>query len=61
MQEEKDNWIQIQCKSIDDDMRYGKYNKRAYNTLEILTKSSRRTTSIIEDNNGKHYLKTLRS
>ena len=53
MQEAKDNWIQIQCKSIDDDIIYGIYNKRAYNTLIMLTKSSRRTTSIIEDNNGK--------
>ena len=34
-------------------MKYGRYNKRAYNTLTILTKSSRRTTSIIEDSNGK--------
>ena len=39
MQEAKDNWIQIQCKSIDDDMRYVRYNKRDYNTLKILTKS----------------------
>ena len=53
MQEAKYNWIQIQCKSIDDDMIYGRYNKRAYNTLTILTKSSRRTTYIIEDSNGK--------
>ena len=34
-------------------MRYGRYNKIAYNTLTILTKSSRRDTSIIEDSNGK--------
>ena len=53
MQESKDNWIKIQCKSIDEDMRYGIYNKRYYNTLKILTKSSRRITSIIEDSNGK--------
>ena len=53
MQEAKDNWIQIQCISIDDDMIYERYNKRAYNTLNILTKSTRRTTSIIEDSNVK--------
>ena len=52
MQEAKDNCIQLQCKSIDDEMRYGRYNKIAYNTLKILTKSSR-TISIIEDSNGK--------
>ena len=53
MQDAKDNWIQIQCNPIDDDMRYGRYNKRAYNTLKILTKSSRITTFIIEDSNRK--------
>ena len=43
---------QIQCKSIDNEMRYGRYNKRSYNTLKILTKSLRRATSIIEDSIG---------
>ena len=33
-----DDWIQTQCKSIDDDMQHGRYNKRAYETLKMLTK-----------------------
>ena len=49
LKEEKDNWIQIQYKSIDDEMIYGRYNNISYNTLNILTKSSRITNSIIED------------
>ena len=34
-------------------MRYGRYNKIAYNILKMLKKSSRITTSIIDDSNGK--------
>ena len=34
----KEDWIQTQCKSIDDDMKHGKHNKRAYETLKMLTK-----------------------
>ena len=48
----KDDWIQTQCKSIDDDMKHGRHNKRAYETLKMLTKTTPRSTSIIEDSNG---------
>ena len=48
----KEDWIQTQCKSIDDDMKHGRHNKRAYETLKILTKTTPRSTSIIEDRNG---------
>ena len=49
MQKAKDDWIQFQCKSIEDYMRHGRYNKRAYETLITLTKTIPRSTSIIED------------
>ena len=52
----KDQWIQMQCKSINEDMTYGRYNKRAYETLKSLTKTPARSTSIIssiEDKNGQ--------
>ena len=45
-QEVKDNWIQIQCKSIDHDMGCERHYNRAYETQNILTKSSRRNTSV---------------
>ena len=48
----KEDWIQTQCKSIDDDIKHGRHNKRAYETLKILTKTTPRSTSIIEDRNG---------
>ena len=34
-------------------MKYGRHNKRAYQTLRTLTKTSPKSISIIEDNNGK--------
>ena len=40
----------MQCKSIDDDIKYGRYNKRAHQIRRTLTKTS---PIIIEDNNGK--------
>ena len=43
----------MQCKSINKDMKYGRHNKRAYETLKILTKTPARSTSIIEDKNGQ--------
>ena len=52
MQKAKDDWIQCQCKSIDDDMKHGRHNKRAYETLITLTMIIPRSTLIIEDNNG---------
>ena len=48
----KEQWIQMQCKSINEDMKYGRHNKRAYETLKSLTKTPSRITPIIEDNNG---------
>ena len=48
----KDDWIQTHCKSIDDDMKHGRHNKRAYETLKMLTKTISRSTFIIEDSNG---------
>ena len=43
----KDQWIQMQCKSIHEDMKYGRHNKREYETLKSLTKTPARSTSII--------------
>ena len=43
----------MQCKSIDEYMKYGLHNNQAYQLLRTLTKISPRSTSIIEDNNGK--------
>ena len=51
MRKSKDDWIQCQCKYIDDDMRHGVHNKRAYEILRTLTKITPRSTSIIEDSN----------
>ena len=47
----KEDWIQTQFKSIDDDMKHGRHNKRAYETLKMLTKTTPRSISIIEDRN----------
>ena len=47
-----EDWIQTQCKSNDDDMKHGRHNKRAYETLKMLTKTTPRSTYIIEDSNG---------
>ena len=33
-------------------MKHGRHNKRAYETLKMLTKTTPRSTSIIEDSNG---------
>ena len=40
MKKAKDDWIQCQCKSIDDDMRHGRHNKRVYETLRTLTNTT---------------------
>ena len=53
MKTAKDQWIQMQCKSINEDMKYGRHNKRAYETLKSLTRTPSRSTSIIEDKNGQ--------
>ena len=47
-----EDWIQTQCKSIDIDIKHSRHNKRAYETLKMLTKTTPRSTSIIEDRNG---------
>ena len=57
----KDQWIQMQCKSINEYMKYGRHKKRAYEILKSLTKTPARSTSIIEDKNGQtlteeHYI-----
>ena len=49
----KYQWIQMLCKSINEDVKYGRHNKRAYETLKIHTKMPARSTSIIEDKNGQ--------
>ena len=49
----KYNWIQTQYKLIDEDMKYGRFSKRAYETLRTLTKTAHRQSSIIEDKQGK--------
>ena len=43
----------MQCKSINEDMKYDRHNKRAYETLKSFTKTQARSTSIIEDKNGQ--------
>ena len=51
MKTAKEQCIQMQCKSINEDMKYGRHNKRAYETLKSLTKMPARSNSIIEDKN----------
>ena len=48
----KEDWIQTQCKSIYNYMKHGRHNKRSYETLKMVTKTTPRSTSIIEDRNG---------
>ena len=53
MKNAKENRIQSQCTSINEDMSKRRANKKAYQTLKILTKSTRRKTMIILDKNNK--------
>ena len=53
MKEAKETWIQSQCTSINVDMAKGRVNKKAYQTLKILTKTTRRKTMIILDKDNK--------
>ena len=54
MKTAKEQWTQMnQCKSINEDMKYGRHNQRAYETLKSLTKTSARSNSIIKDKNGQ--------
>ena len=47
MKTAKEQWIQTRCKSMNEDMKYGRHNKRDYETLKRLTKTTARSTSII--------------
>ena len=42
MKKAKEAWIQSQCTSINEDMSKGRANKKAYQTLKILSKSTKR-------------------
>ena len=53
MKNAKESWIQYQCTSINEYMSKGRANKKAYQTLKILKKSTRRKTMIILDKNNK--------
>ena len=53
MNNAKENWIQSRCTSINEDMSKGRANTKAYQTLKILRKSTRRKTMIILDKNNK--------
>ena len=53
MKNAKENWIQSQCTSINEDMTKVRANKKAYQTLKILTTSTRRKTMIILEKNNK--------
>ena len=53
MKNANETWIQSQCTSINKDMTKGRANKKAYQTLKILTKSTKRKTMIILDKNNK--------
>ena len=51
MKKSKDDWIQCQCKYIDDNIRHRIHNKWAYETLRTLTNTTPISISIIEDIN----------
>ena len=53
----KYNWIQIQCKLIDEYMKYRRFSKISYETLRTLTKTAYIQSSIIEDKQGKPLAK----
>ena len=53
MKEAKETWIQSQCTSTNEDIAKGIANKKAYQTLKILTKTIRRKTMIILDKDNK--------
>ena len=44
----------MQCKLIEEDIKYGRFSKRAHETLRTLKKTAHRQSSIIEDKQGKH-------
>ena len=49
MKKAKETWIQDKCNVINEDMSKGRANKKAYKTLKILTKSTKKKTMIILD------------
>ena len=49
----KEDWIQDQCASINKDMDNNRSNKKAYNTLKLLTKRNKQNTMIILDQDDK--------
>ena len=49
----KEEWIQEQCNSINEDMSRNLSNKRAYKTLIMLTKPNHKKMMIIFDKNDK--------
>ena len=53
MKKAKDDWIQDQCASINKDMNNNRSNKKAYNTLKLLTKRNQKKTMIILDKDDK--------
>ena len=53
MNKNQDEWIQEQCTSINEDMSRNRSNKRAYNTLKMLTKPNHKNMMIFFDNNYK--------
>ena len=53
MNKTKEEWIQEQCNSINEDISRNRSNKRAYKTLIMLTKPNHKKMMIIFDKNDK--------
>ena len=53
MNKSKENWIQEQCITINENIARGRTNKRAYKILIMLINPTKRKTMIIEDHNYK--------
>ena len=47
----KENWIQEQCITINEDMARSRSNKREYHIFKTLTNPTKRKTIIYEDHN----------
>jgi exonuclease III len=52
MKQAKEEWIDNQCRTMEDSMATGN-SKKAYETLRNLTKSQQMPVSVIDDSNGK--------
>ena len=48
----KEDWIDNQCRTVEDSMKTGN-SKKPYATLRYLTKAQQMPASVIEDNNGQ--------